>query len=218
MAVSLASHIHLSGRPLRHLILLAATVTAGSAIAQEAPIAEEPASTISSVVVEEVAGSASQGRIAANLASGTNNQQANSAVLAIGGTAIAHGSISQQMSASGAANGSVSAVIEGAAFAASSGLLAVNIAAGSDNQQANLAVIAIGIEGQAATEAMLSQTRASQQPSGEPGEPNFPEAATGISPDAFQGSAGLVQVNLIGGERNSSANTFALTVAAGANP
>lgn len=218
MAASLARLMFRPGPPARQLILFAAAVTSGSAIAQEAPIAEVPPTTSSSVVVDDVAGSGSQGRVAANLAAGTNNQQANSAVVALGGTALAQGSISQRMLASGAANGSVSAVIEGSAFAASSGLLALNIVAGSDNQQANLAVIAIGIEGQAATDAMLSQSRASQQPSGDLAEPLSPEASTGISAGAFQGSAGLVQVNLIGGERNSSANTFALTVAAGANP
>lgn len=218
MAVSPTRRSRSQGRLLRRLVVLLAAASGGSAMAQEVPPPEELPAATSEVTVEDIAGSASSGRIAANLAAGTNNQQVNSAVVALGGTALAQGSISQRMLASGARNGSVSAVIEGSAFAATSGLLAVNIAAGSDNQQANLAVIAIGFEGQAATDAMLSQTRASQQPSGEAGEPNSPEAMTGISPEAFQGSSGLVQVNLIGGERNSSANLFALTVAAGANP
>lgn len=208
----------LGGQSLRHLLVIVAAASGGSAVAQEAPPPEEVPVATSLVVLEDNAGSGSSGRIAANLAAGTNNQQANSAVVALGGTALSQGSISQRMLASEARNGSVSAAIEGDAFAASSGLLALNIVAGSDNQQANLAVIAIGIEGQAATDAMLSQSRASQQPSGDLADPHSPEASTGISAAAFQGSSGLVQVNLIGGERNSSANTFALTVAAGANP
>lgn len=218
MAAPLSRSRRVADRPLRHLVAIVAAACAGSAMAQETPLPEEVPLATSLVVLDDNAGSGSSGRIAANLAAGTNNQQANSAVVALGGTALSQGSISQRMLASGARNGSVSAAIEGGAFAASSGLLAINIVAGSDNQQANLAVIAIGIEGQAATDAMLSQSRASQQPSGDLAEPNSPEASTGISAAAFQGSSGLVQVNLIGGERNSSANTFALTVAAGANP
>jgi hypothetical protein len=97
-------------------------------------------------------------------------------------------------------------------------MIAVNLAAGSDNQQANLAIVAIGLEGRAATDAMLSQTRASSEPGGDLKVAAVGNYATDISPGAFAGSSGLVQVSLVGGERNTSANVFALTVAESVNP
>jgi hypothetical protein len=39
-----------------------------------------------------------------------------------------------------------------------------------------------------------------------------------LSDDAFRDSSGLVQVNLIGGERNASANTFVLSILAEVSP
>jgi hypothetical protein len=85
-------------------------------------------------------------------------------------------------------------------------------------QQANLAVMGIGIEGQVMTDAMLSQSRSSSSPSGGSEETAAPEIVTGISPEAFAGSSGLVQVSLVGGERNSSANIFVLTAPEGTDP
>jgi hypothetical protein len=111
------------------------------------------------------------------------------------------------------------ALIEGDSFADSSGLIRVNVAGGSDNQQANLAAIAIGFEGGALVDSMLSQTRSSQEPAGGPVDPEASQnLETGIGAEAFENSSGIVQVSLIGGERNSSANTFALTVPGGAGP
>jgi hypothetical protein len=94
-------------------------------------------------------------------------------------------------------------------------LVAVNVAAGNGNQLANLAIIAIGIDAPIASEPLLEQARASQQPSGLPGGSTTPEASAQLASSAFEGSTGLVQANLVGGERNSSSNTFVLTVEAG---
>jgi hypothetical protein len=164
-------------------------------------------------------GGEATGRMAVNVASGNNNQQANVGVIASGDTAIAGGALFQSIHSSGPLAGNRTARIEGDAFAGMSGMIAVNVVAGSDNQQANLAVFALGFEGAAVTDATLGQARASHEPTGATGEDTeAPEIATGISQGAFQGSSGLVQVNLIGGERNSSANVFALTVAGGAEP
>jgi|GEM_PF-727357 len=103
--------------------------------------------------------------------------------------------------------------IEGGAFAGASGVIAVNVAAGADNQQANVAAIAIGIRGPAAADALLSQTRAAPEPEGAQDE-STPrgDIATDLGDGAFAGASGLVQLSLLGGERNSSANTFALSV------
>src|SRR3546814_10506097 len=109
----------------------------------------------------------SAGNIGVNAAAGNNNQQANAAAIALGETSIATGIVIQhQGETSRGRNGTATSLIEGGAFANSSGRIAVNVAGGSDNQQANLALIALGSEGQVATASALSPTRASQQPNG----------------------------------------------------
>jgi len=192
----------------------AGLLIAGAAVAQTG---DENEDSVDSVTIN--GGGQSAGRTAVNAAAGNNNQQANVAVIALGGTAIASGSITQVTDAPAATTqSSKSASISDDAFAGSTGMVAVNVTAGSNNQQANLAVLGIGIEGRVMTDALLSQSRASTSPIGGSGEANAPEIATSISPGAFAGSNGLVQVSLVGGERNSSANIFALTVAEGTNP
>jgi hypothetical protein len=190
----------------------------GLALAQaENPPAPPPTEAIDEVAIGGEQGST--GAVGVNAAAGSNNQQANAAVVAVGDTSLATGLIVQNMEESDSLRrSSKKASIAEGAFAGSTGIIAVNVTAGSNNQQANLATIAIGIEGQAATDALLSQTRASQQPVGELAESDAPEAATAIGAGAFENSSGLVQVSLIGGERNTSANTFTLTVEASGNP
>jgi hypothetical protein len=68
-------------------------------------------------------------------------------------------------------------------------------------------------------DSLLSQTRASKGPAGGPADPTATaQLETGLGAGAFEGSSGIVQVSLIGGERNSSANTFALAVPGSAGP
>ena len=104
-------------------------------------------------------------------------------------------------------------------FANSSGWLAVNGAAGNDNQQANVAAIAFGADAGALADAALSQSRASIQPTGGTAAPDAqPQRTTAIGDGAFGSSQGLVQVSLIGGDRTSSSNSFALSVGGPGNP
>lgn len=189
------------------VVLLAGCLAVPLALAQTSS-AQAP----SSEATLAASATAANGRVAVNLAAGTSNQEANSAVLARGDAAEGAGSIHQLLKGSGVTGGDAVATIGANALANSSGMLAVNVAAGHENQLGNLAVIAIGIEAVAATESMLAQSRASQQPNGPTG-PSSPDAhVADLSATAFSGSAGLVQSNLIGGERNSSSNSFALTV------
>lgn len=205
---------------VRALRLLALALVIACAL-PTATSAADPDPTNESEDVVAVAGGheGSTGRAAINAAAGNFNQQANVAVIAIGDTALSSGFVAQITDADAAApSAHKSATITGNAFANSSGLIAVNVTAGSANQQANLAVIGIGIEGLVVTDLTLSQARASHSPSGQSDETNAPEIVTGISSGAFAGSAGLVQVSLVGGERNSSANTFVLNASGGTNP
>lgn len=170
--------------------------------------------------VIDIDGGQVSGAATINAAAGARNQQLNAAAVAAGGFAHAHAGASQHHAApQSPATPSATATIADGAFAGSSGWIAVNGAAGSDNQQANLAAFAFGIEVGTAADAALSQTRASQGPAGRPAQsPDALERRVGIADNAFEDASGLIQVSLIGGDRNTSANTFALSVSADAGP
>ena len=158
-----------------------------------------------------------EGRIGVNAAAGDLNQQVNSTAIAIGEPAIATNVVRQHIGDNVVSGSDAqSASITGTAFSDSHGAIAVNGAAGTENQQANLAAISIGIDGPVVSLDMLSQTRSSQEPAGYQNEPSSATYAE-IGPDAFAQSSGLVQVNLTAGERNSSANLFALSITEGAD-
>lgn len=157
------------------------------------------------------------GRLAVNIASGSGNQEVNDAVIAIGDIALG-GSPVQQLITGGDESDRITKIsVQENAFSNISGLASINIAAGTKNQAANLAALAIGNNG-ALTDQLLSQSRASINPSGSTGGTDIPNDQIEIGDDSFRDVSGLIQVNLIGGERNSSANTFSLNVSAGGQP
>jgi hypothetical protein len=177
--------------------------------------AVDPARAADSSVT--VQGGATSGVAAINLAAGNLNQQANSGVIAATGSAAGGAGISQTLDAVPGSASALAANIAPGSFAGSSGWLAINAAAGSGNQQANLAIIALGTTGAAMSDTALSQARASNGPTGGPGmEAVEDDRSAAIGDGAFANSDGLVQVSLIGGDRNTSANVFALAASAGA--
>jgi len=108
--------------------------------------------------------------------------------------------------------------IEGGAFAGTNGLTSINITAGSQNQMANLALLAIGNSG-AMSDQLLEQSRAPIEPTGGNPEGALPaNDRIAIGETAFGEGSGLIQVNLIGGEGNTSANTFALSIVSEGSP
>lgn len=153
-----------------------------------------------------------------NGASGINNQQVNAGIIANGGSALAMGSVFQTTQSLGDAGGQTARTSLAAdSFAGSNGWIAVNGAAGAGNQQANLAIMALGGEGMAVSDATLASTRASQVPMGENGATaETPSRSVAVGSGAFRGSSGIVQLSLIGGDRNTTANSFALLVAGSA--
>jgi hypothetical protein len=169
------------------------------------------------VILDSGEGAGHSGRLAVNIAAGNGNQQASSAILAIGDVALTQGQIIQHAEAS-EGDRATQIVLGPGAFAGTSGFVSINISAGTQNQSANLAALAIGRSG-ALSDELLAQTRAPHEPSG-----GTAMAATGgndtiaIDDGAFAQGSGLFQANLMGGERNSSANTFSLTVTAGGQP
>jgi len=110
-------------------------------------------------------------------------------------------------------------VVADGAFAGTSGLTSINITAGSQNQMANLALLAIGNSG-AMSDQLLEQSRAPIKPNGGTldGSLSSSNDQIAIGDSAFGNGSGVIQVNLIGGEGNTSANTFALTIASEGPP
>ncbi|MGE4303128.1 MAG: hypothetical protein AB7E24_03730 [Novosphingobium sp.] len=152
------------------------------------------------------------GRLAVNLAAGDGNQAANDAVIAIGDLALGGSLINQSIAGRDPRDRATRVALEGDAFANSSGLASINAAAGIQNQMANVAVLSIGKIG-AISDQLLAQSSAPSKPSGSTGGgADARNDVVAVSDDAFRDSSGLIQVNLIGGERNSSANTFVLSV------
>jgi hypothetical protein len=170
------------------------------------------------VIISATEGAGHTGRLAVNIAAGNHNQQASSALVAHGDVAVTIGAITQLSTSTGSEDTANRITIEAGAFAGNSGLVSLNITAGTQNQSANLAALAIGPAG-ALSDLLLEQARAPIEPSG-----GTAQTATGpndvitIGDDAFGQGSGLFQANVIGGERNSSANTFSLTVAVSGQP
>lgn len=199
--------------PLMLALASSAVLPVGELAAQSAV----PPEAADRVILVQGEGSGHSGRLSVNIAAGSLNQQASSAIIAIGDVALTHGSIAQHSHA-GHSDRATQIVLGPGVFSGLSGLSSINITAGTQNQSANLAALAIGQTG-ALSDQLLAQTRAPTEPSG-----GTALAATGpndviaIDDDAFGQGSGLFQANLIGGERNSSANTFSLTVMAGGQP
>jgi microcystin-dependent protein len=186
-------------------------VPLGNLAAQTVPEARDE------VILNGGEGAGHSGRLAVNIAAGTLNQQASSALLAIGDVAVTQAAINQH-AASGTEDRATAIVLGPGAFAGISGMASINITAGTHNQSANLAMLAIGQTG-ALSDQLLAQTRARIEPSGGTGQStNGPNDAITLDETAFGQGSGLFQANLIGGERNSSANTFSLTVLASGQP
>jgi hypothetical protein len=180
--------------------------------------AQEPAIPDNTVVLANGEVNGSTGRIAVNIAAGNHNQQVSSALVAQGSVALTHGDIVQHAAITASEDTANRVEIGSGAFVGISGLASINITAGTQNQSANLATLAIGQSG-ALSDQLLEQTRAPIEPSGGTAlAETGPNDVITIDDGAFGRGNGVFQANLIGGERNSSANTFSLTVTASGQP
>lgn len=159
----------------------------------------------------------SQGRISVNVAAGNGNQQLGDAVVAIGDTTSSTEWVHQINENGSSVDRSTRIVLDDGAVTDNEGMLSLNVTAGSHNQSANLAQISIATNG-ALSDQLLEQSRASIEPTGGTGDPATARNDTVVVGDnALSGNSGLAQINLVGGERNSSANLFQLNISAGAN-
>lgn len=201
-------------RPIIKAIAIAAAVTASPSAGH----AQEQAAAQDEVVIAADEGSGNSGRLAINIASGSQNQQAAAATIVIGNIASQAIAVHQIIANADQADRTTSIAIGPGALSNNSGMVSINLTAGNQNQSANLAALVIGNLG-AVSDLMLAQARAPTEPSGPSAQGLDPRNDSVIVDDtALGGNSGLVQINLIGGERNSSANTFALNVSAGGNP
>jgi hypothetical protein len=199
-------------RQCGRLILLSAFTLAS--VSWTAKIAAQVPQAIDEVNVPANSGSGSSGRIAVNIAAGDNNQQVGDAIIAIGDIAIVTEAVSQRLNGPVSGDRTTSISVADGAFAGISGLTSINITAGAQNQMANLALLAVGNSG-AMSDQLLEQSRAPIEPNGGTldGSLSSSNDQIAIGDTAFGNGSGLIQVNLIGGEGNTSANTFALVIA-----
>ncbi len=196
-------------------LLLPAMIT--PLAAQEAEDAPETAAQDFAEIASDTL-SGNSGRVAINIAAGDANQQVGTAIIALGDTAITAQSAEQIMDAAQSADRATSITIGAGALSNNSGLVSLNLTAGTQNQSANLAALTIGYSG-VVSDQMLAQSSAPSDPASSPAQaPPTSNDRIAIDDAAFAGNNGLVQMNVVGGERNSSANTFALNVSAGGQP
>jgi hypothetical protein len=99
------------------------------------------------------------------------------------------------------------AILAGAVFSGASGAVLVNQAAGAGDEQANLAIVTIGI---ASDDALAGAT--TQKHSGTTASASG-SARAFIGPHVFAGASGLVQLNQTAGDANATVNAFALHIA-----
>lgn len=193
------------------LILLSAFTLAS--VSWTATTTAQVPQVIDEVNVPASSGAGSSGRIAVNIAAGDNNQQVGDAIIAIGDIAIVTEAVAQRLNGQVSGDRTTSISVADGAFAGISGLTSINITAGAQNQMANLALLAVGNSG-VMSDQLLEQSRAPIEPNGGnlDGSLSSSNDQIAISDTAFGNGSGLIQVNLIGGEGNTSANTFALSI------
>jgi len=95
--------------------------------------------------------------------------------------------------------------MDGDAFTGASGAIAINLAAGDLNQQANLRAIAVGARGTAGVDARQSRSRDMA---------TAPDSATAVvAGNALAGASGIASINQASGAGNASFNAVSLALA-----
>jgi hypothetical protein len=152
------------------------------------------------------------GHVAINQAAGIGNQEMNT--VSLSNTAAGTLTINQKLQGNFAPTDNGSATLGNYALAGASGIVQLSQTSGNGNIAANAAFIGVGPESGAMSPISLSQMRTGFAPP----DPNaVPYTGhTSISPTAFAGASGVVQVDQTAGDNNVGANLFSLRVGAGA--
>lgn len=161
--------------------------------------------------------SAGQGVASVNEAAGDNNLQANSNAIALGG--LASNTIHQKLTTSVQSASMDAAAITGHAFAAFSGILNVNQAAGANNLEANSVSISSSL--QPLAPAQLTQlaptiTQAMSLKATRGSSLGIHKVLVGA--DAMKDISGIAQVSQTAGSGNILSNSVALNVSPGVIP
>jgi len=114
-------------------IAAAVTAAAGAGRAQNLPTVQDPA-TQDDAGIAASAGSGNSGRLAINIASGSQNQQAAAATIAIGNIASQAIAVQQTIAAPDFTDRATSLAIGPGALSNNSGMVALNVTAGNQNQ------------------------------------------------------------------------------------
>ena len=162
----------------------------------------------------------SRGAIAANLAAGDGNLQANLRAMSVGEHArVELRGVQQQRSNQYDEVREASASIGGQALQGASGLVSINQASGNGNAEMNIVSAALATQGirETSDEALASPTylaSAGGRPSEGPGSANAGTRKVAVESSALQGFEGVLQLNQIAGSANATGNQLSLSVQA----
>jgi len=158
-----------------------------------------------------------QGSIAANLAAGDLNSQANLRAFASGSSAQAHIDARQRLRANQFdAPLEANATIAGHALAGARGLASINQVSGSGNTQLNAVAAALATQGiRETTDGSLSavvSASAEVQPGTGSGARGEGTRSVAVAAGAMQDFRGVLQLNQTAGAGNATANILTLSV------
>ena len=176
-----------------------------------------PASIDQSVIDGKVMMGAS-GAMGVNQAAGDMNQQANATAVVYNPQGVAN---PQTLILQGAGNirgtlpDQARTRIDGQAFANTSGVLAINQVSGVANSQANSTTIAVGVNAEGISDAVLANTLPNATGLLKTRNDKASDRDVSVSNTAFQNAHGVVQLNQTSGVCNNSANSFSLHLSSG---
>lgn len=175
-------------------------------------MAVDPAMTSYSVI--EDTGIDTQGLVGVNVGAGDLNQQINGRAIATGQEHVARLQLQQELALPSLdLTQEAHAHLLGGSFSNSSGLIGVNQAAGTGNQQINAFRLSHGRQlRQDLDDSVLAQQLvAPAQPSGATEQPRGGRVVV-TDDKAFAGSRGVVQLNQSAGVGNQTVNSLSMTV------
>lgn len=159
-----------------------------------------------------------KGLVRVNITAGDGNVQQNSAAMAessgVSSATIDANQYSDMITSDQAQI--LSTGINGAAFSGAQGVVQVNNSAGAGNMQFNGAAMAIGDMGAFTFIELNDEQLMDSAPIGTTSvdDKNNPvqAAEANLSPGAFNGASGIIQINQTAGNNNTAANSFTMSV------
>jgi hypothetical protein len=206
---------------MRPILLLAACLAAGHAVADDAP----PSAAVAEPRRDEArigghAGGSAQGVVSVNVAAGSLNAQANVRAIAFGDAGAGASGVQRVDAGAADRRRDATAHLGGGAFHGTQGIVGLNQAAGSANAQLNVLALAAsaGVDVlQQVDNLVLAGVAAPTESAGDPaaGTARAPLREAHIDGGAFGAPSGVVQINQTAGVGNASANAIVLHLPGG---